>query len=233
MGELTVFIIEDDFRVADVNRQQVEQLPGYRVAGCAKTMAEAFDILEDTQLQPDLFLLDVYIPDSPGLALFRELRIRFPEAGIVFLTAAKETGTIGEALRGGAFDYLLKPVSFERLQQTFSRFRQQHVLLSTRTELFQQEIDLMRTGGDAARNSAQTEGQLPKGIDRLTLDRIADIIRKSPAGGMNASDVGTAAGVSRSTARRYLEHLTAAGQVKAQLNYGDVGRPERKYIPSE
>lgn len=233
MDELTVFIIEDDFRVADVNRQQVGQIPGFRVTGCAKTMAEALELLEDPLLQPDLVLLDVYVPDSPGLTLFRELRRRVPEAGIVFLTAAKETETIREALRGGAFDYLLKPVTFERLQQTFSRFRHQHVMLSTRTELLQQEIDRMRTGGEAAGTWEETAGQLPKGIDRLTLDRITDIIRKSPAGGMSAGEVGETAGVSRSTARRYLEHLTAAEQVKAQLNYGDVGRPERKYIPSE
>ena len=48
---------------------------------------------------------------------------------------------------------------------------------------------------------------------------------------MNAIDVGEASGVSRSTARRYLEYLVMANRAKAMLNYGDVGRPERKYVP--
>ena len=48
---------------------------------------------------------------------------------------------------------------------------------------------------------------------------------------MTALEAGNKVGVSRSTARRYLEYLVSIKEADAQLKYGDIGRPERKYIP--
>ena len=72
---------------------------------------------------------------------------------------------------------------------------------------------------------------MPKGIDQLTLERIEQMLQQSPSEGMTAIHVGEAAGVSRYTARRYVEYLVSVQKAKTVLNYGDVGRPERRYIP--
>lgn len=229
--ELHVLIIEDDFRVAEINRQLVEQIDGFHVEGVAKTGDEAMALLTNSHRMPDLILLDVFIPDRKGLELLREIRSSFHAIDIVMLSAAKEAATIEEALRHGIFDYLIKPVDFARFEQALLRFREQKLVFSARQELEQADIDGL-IGIDSPLSSGETlDGELPKGIDQLTLIGIIETLQGSASEGINAMEAGKAVGVSRSTARRYLEHLVSIGEAKAQLNYGEIGRPERRYIP--
>ncbi|MBY0221501.1 response regulator [Sporosarcina aquimarina] len=225
-----VVIVEDDFRVAEINRRFVEQVSGFNVLAELRTAAETLHYLQQAEQLPDLILLDVYIPDSPGLELFWRLRKDFPSIAIILVTAAKETVTVEAALQGGVFDFLIKPVDFDRFNKTFTRYRKQKVLLASKKEVNQEELDRLLFGSGLRADKSITADGLPKGIDRLTLERIEEISEHSSAEGINAFDAGEAAGVSRSTARRYLEYLVSVGKVKAQLQYGDVGRPERTYV---
>lgn len=227
---INVLVIEDDFRVAEINRQLVEKVAGFQVIGVAKSAAEALSFLKEAKELPDLLILDVYIPDSDGLSLFWTLRTQYSHIDVIMLTAAKEAATIEEALRGGIFDYIVKPVDFTRFEQTLERYREQRALLSSKTELVQEEIDRL-TGLQSRTPARRSADELPKGIDRLTLQKIQEFLDVSPTNGVNAAETGEAVGVSRSTARRYLEYLVSIQAAKAELNYGDVGRPERKYIP--
>ncbi|WP_226916932.1 hypothetical protein [Halomonas sp. FME65] len=45
----------------------------------------------------------------------------------------------------------------------------------------------------------------------------------------SAEEVGAAMGASRTTARRYLEYMTGTGTLVAEVSYGSIGRPERRY----
>lgn len=229
--ELHVLIIEDDFRVADINRQLVEQVDFFQVAAIAKTGEEAIDFLQHSSRLPDLILLDVYIPDRTGLDLFWEIRSKYREIGIIMLSAAKESAIIEEALQGGISDYLIKPVDFKRFEQSLNRFQEHKTLLHSKKEMEQSEIDRLLGIFPASFPLMDNEAALPKGIDQLTLEGVMEILSASAASGINAIEVGKAVGVSRSTARRYLEHLVSTGEAKAQLNYGEIGRPERRYIP--
>lgn len=224
MTKYRVLIIEDDFRVADINRQFIDQADGFTVAGICHTASEALMFLEQQECLPDLVLLDAYIPDVKGLELLWELRRRFRSLDIVMVTAAKEVETIQEALRGGVFDYLIKPIESSRMMQMLKRFRDERALMGQHTELDQSVLDraLIRS------EFAQAEGgRLPKGIDPLTLDKVRGGLDARVA--QTASSLAQQTGVSRSTARRYLEFLVAQGEVKAELDYGEVGRPERRY----
>lgn len=228
--ELHVLIIEDDFRVAEINRQLVEQVAGYQVDGIAKTGDEAMDFLANSHELPDLILLDVFIPDRMELDMLWEIRSNFHPIDIIMLTAAKEAATIEEALRCGIFDYLIKPVDFSRFEQSLLRFSEQKAFLASRQNLEQTDIDRL-IGIEPIALLSDTTGELPKGIDQLTLVGIMEILQSSAPAGINAMETGRSVGVSRSTARRYLEHLVSTGEAKAQLNYGEIGRPERRYIP--
>lgn len=220
-----VLIIEDDFRVADINRQFIEQTADFSVAAICHNAADSLSFLDSQSILPDLVLLDAYIPDVNGLELLWEIRRRYRSIDIVMVTAAREVETIQEALRGGVFDYLIKPIESTRMSQMLQRFQNEKMFLSQHNELEQGQLDnaLIRNKG-----SASVDEKLPKGIDPLTLERIRE--------GLSAFDVSQTAislahftGVSRSTARRYLEHLVANGEVQAELDYGEVGRPERRY----
>lgn len=228
-NELQVLIVEDDFRVAEINRRLVEEIPGFAVIQETKTAAETMRFLASTSQLPDMVLLDIYIPDSPGLELFRKIREHYPAVDIILLTAAKEVQTVQEALQGGIFDYLIKPVDFERFTQAFSRYRSQKAVLSSKQEVSQEDLDRMLYDKKSHAQSEIREG-LPKGIDPITLATIKESLGTASANGLSAVDAACAAGVSRSTARRYLEYLVSAGQAEAKLQYGDVGRPERTYL---
>ncbi|MFC5601714.1 response regulator [Sporosarcina koreensis] len=228
---IQVLIVEDDFRIADINRQFVNRIDGYEVSYVAKTGEEALAYLHNTRTLPQLILLDVYIPDVQGLDLFWTLRNEFTEIDIIMMTAAKEVETIAETLRGGIFDYIVKPVDFDRFERTFLNFRKQKHLLLTKTELQQDEIDLLTGQQITSSPIKDIDERLPKGIDQLTLEKIKVILQESDESGITALDAGSKVGVSRSTARRYLEYLVSINEADAQLKYGDIGRPERRYSP--
>ena len=228
---IQVLIVEDDFRIAEINHQFINRVEGFAVAETVKTGEEALTYLRSASNLPQLILLDVYIPDVQGLSLFWTLRNEFTEIDVIMMTAANEVETIAETLRGGIFDYIVKPVDFDRFERTFLSFRKQKQLLSTKTELMQEEIDLLTGLQITSMLTNENDDKLPKGIDQLTLEKIKMILLESGEFGITALEAGNGVGVSRSTARRYLEYLVSIKEADAQLKYGDIGRPERKYVP--
>ncbi|MDN4606746.1 response regulator [Sporosarcina highlanderae] len=230
LDTIKVLIIEDDFRIAEINRQFVNRVEGFIVENVVKTGEEALTYLRSVSSLPQLILLDVYIPDVQGMNLFWTLRNEFAEIDVIMITAAKEVETIAEALRGGIFDYIVKPVDFERFERTLLSFQNQKYIFTTKSELQQEEIDRL-TGHQviSTSNIEDLEVGLPKGIDQLTLEKVKNILQESDESGITALDAGSKVGVSRSTARRYLEYLVSIKVADAKLKYGDIGRPERKY----
>jgi two-component system nitrogen regulation response regulator GlnG len=70
---------------------------------------------------PDVVVLDLQLPDRTGLEVFEELRAEAPKRPVIFITAHGTTQTAIEAMKGGSFDYLVKPVDLERLSQVLQR----------------------------------------------------------------------------------------------------------------
>ena len=223
---VSVLIVEDDFRIAEIHRSFVLSAEGARVVGSLRTGRETMDWLAVPGNHADLILLDVYLPDVEGLDLLWQLRNTHKDLDIVMVTAACEADVIEETLRGGVVDYLIKPTDAERVRAMISRYLAKRALLRDGRAVRQDELDRTLRGSvvDAARRTRT----LPKGIDELTLGAIAEALqsRRTPA---TASDLGAAIGASRSTARRYLEFMVADGRAIAELTYGDVGRPQRLY----
>ncbi|TNE73982.1 MAG: response regulator [Gammaproteobacteria bacterium] len=224
MTPIRILIVEDDRKIAEIQRRFVERLEGLELCGIAHTMADARDLVE--VMSPDLILLDVYFPDGNGLDLLRELRAIDSSSDVILITAAKEVETLRSALRGGVFDYILKPLVFERLQDAISRYRDHLNRLSGLHQLAQKEVDalLPRSSGE---DETPKEERLPKGIDALTLNKIREVAARG--GQWSAEEVGAEMGASRTTARRYLEYLVGTGELSAEVTYGSVGRPERRY----
>lgn len=256
-----IVIAEDDRRITELQQRFVEKIDGFQVEAIALTLEEARDLVE--VLEPDLLLLDIHFPEGTGLELLSELRGTNQETDVILVTAAKEASTLQAALRGGVFDYILKPLVFERLQaalQNYARHRQQmDQLLQQEQEeqhLAQQDVDQLLPRGNSLGSSDSSQlhssderspldqsGQtntaektkgtqekvvLPKGIDALTLEKIRQAFQSSRED-FNAEEVGEKVGVSRTTARRYLEYLVSTEELIADVSYGTVGRPERRY----
>lgn len=176
-------------------------------------------------------LLDIYLPNGSGLDLLRSIQQRYPAAYVIMITAAKEIDTVRDSVKGGDFDYLLKKLVFERLQESLKKFLlfrgRLAQLQKDRRQISQDEIDQL-IGGEDRREGVY----LPTGIDKLTLEKICSVITEE-RDGLTAEQVSKSIGASRSTARRYLEYLVSEGGLKADLSYGTVGRPERVYRVQE
>ncbi|RTE10195.1 response regulator [Paenibacillus whitsoniae] len=225
---IEVLIIEDDVKIAEINRRFIEKVDHFRVVGIATDDVQAKEQLDI--LRPDLVLLDVYFPDANGLDMLSYIRQHFRDTDVIMITAAKEIEAIREAVRSGAFDYIMKPLIFNRLQETLLRYLDFHRELNRlhhSGSINQSDVDRL-ISGTSKKEFRNENSYLPKGIDKLTLVKIVQAI-STAANGMSAEQIAKEIGVSRSTGRRYLEHLVASGEVFADLTYGVVGRPERVY----
>ncbi|NNC23559.1 response regulator [Salinisphaera sp. USBA-960] len=224
MRPIRVLIAEDDARIAEIQRRFLARIEGVELCGIAHSLADARDQLD--MLQPDLVLLDVYFPDGNGLDLLKELRAGDSPCDVILITAAREVEALRSALRGGVFDYILKPLVFDRLDAALERYRIHREKLDNLDDVAQAEVDtlLPRNHPEPART---TSCRLPKGIDGITLGRVRDVVRAN--GGWSAEEVGAQLGASRTTTRRYLEYLVTAEELTAEVSYGTVGRPERRY----
>jgi response regulator of citrate/malate metabolism len=218
---IRTLVVDDDPMAASIHRSYVERVPGFEVAGEAHTGADA--IAQVRSLQPDLVLLDIYLPDMSGLDVLRQLREDGSHVDVVAITAAKDAETLRTAIHGGVLHYLVKPFFFDTLRERLESYAAHRRRLDRLSEPEQADIDhvfaLLRSHG---RHS------LPKGISAPTLARVVDAVRDAPRD-TTAVDVAERAGISRGTARRYLEYLAATGAVELSLRYGVTGRPEHLY----
>jgi response regulator of citrate/malate metabolism len=217
-----VLVVDDDFMVARIHSGFVERTDGFRVVGVAHTGAEALD--RAATLHPDLVLLDVHLPDMSGLEVLAALRAGGSIPGVVMVTADRELEVVKAALRGGAMQYLVKPFHYDDLAHRLGRVREAMAEIDT-GEADQATIDRL-FAVDARRGSAP----LPKGLSQVTAELVLSSLRER--GEQSAAECADALGLSRVTARRYLEHFVGTGTAKVRLNYGGTGRPEHLYRPA-
>ncbi len=94
-----------------------------RRAGCAVSEAadgqEALEQIDRHEF--DLTVTEIWLPDMDGIELLRQIKARSPEAIVILMTAAASLETAVEALRLGAWDYLLKPCSSQDLCSSVGR----------------------------------------------------------------------------------------------------------------
>jgi response regulator of citrate/malate metabolism len=219
---IRTLVVDDDFMAASVHHSFTERVPGFTVVGEATTGAAALTQVEE--LHPDLVLLDIYLPDMSGLEVMRRLRGAEEEpVDVIAITSAKDVKTVREAMHHGVVHYLVKPFSFSTFKERLESYATLKARLDRIADADQREIDrlyrLLRAGGEDA---------LPKGISSPTLQLIADAVRAAE-GAISAAEVARLCGVSRGTARRYLEFLATSGTLELNLRYGAAGRPEHRY----
>ncbi|OYV73790.1 MAG: Fis family transcriptional regulator, partial [Deltaproteobacteria bacterium 21-66-5] len=105
MTDWSVFIVEDEESVREGIRIALE--PSYRV----RTFPDAESAVEAVRTDaPDLVLMDIGLPGMGGIEGIRAIKALRPETLIVVITAYEDVQTVVAAMKGGAFDYLVKPL---------------------------------------------------------------------------------------------------------------------------
>jgi response regulator of citrate/malate metabolism len=218
---IRVLVVEDEEIAAAAHASYVERVPGFTVAGVARSGADAVRLLRDGP-PVDLVLLDMHLPDVHGLELLQRIRQDGHPCDVIAVTSARDLDVVRRAVSQGVVQYLLKPFTFAGLRgklEQYAAYRDR--LGEAEDEVVQDEVDallgtLRPTGASA----------LPKGMSDATLRLVTARLRESPS---SATEVADATGMSRVTARRYLEHLAETGLVAKHSRYGGGGRPEVEY----
>ncbi|WP_424210716.1 response regulator [Streptomyces sp. BI20] len=218
--DIKVLVVEDDPVAAAAHALYVSRVPGFRAVGTVHTLAAARRLLDRTRV--DLLLLDLGLPDGDGLRFARNLRATGRDVDVIVVTSARDLGVVRESVTLGVVQYVLKPFAFPTLRERLLRY-----------------AEFRRTAGGEAGGQADVDRAiaalrapapttLPKGLSQPTLDRLTALLRAAPEG-LTAGAAATAAGVSRITARRYLEHLVDTARADRTPRYGQIGRPELSY----
>lgn len=223
LDTITVLVVDDDEAVAALHVRYVDTHPDCSVVGLAHTGPDAVEAMQ--RLLPDVVLLDVYLPGFDGLEALQRVRVsgvRQPE--VIAVTAARDIESVRRARSAGVRHYLVKPFSpAELVHRLDDVVRESKRLEAAAVEhrLDQRDIDsLLVTRG-------ATAATLPKGLSRETLELVAQALAHHSA--QSADEIGARAGISRVSARRYLEYLASAGTARRSLDYSTSGRPSVRY----
>ena len=215
-------VVDDDFMVADIHRRLVERDRRFSVCAVAHTAADAMRMVKEHQ--PELILLDIYLPDRSGLDVLRALRSIDADCDVVVISAANDLATIRSVMRLGGVHFLVKPFDSDALISVLDRVA---AMRATTARLDRKVV----TQADIDRAYASMRplpgGALPKGFSAVTQQLVLKALHHDVE--RSAVEIGEATGISRVSARRYLELLVDNGQAELRLRYGVTGRPEHQY----
>jgi DNA-binding NarL/FixJ family response regulator len=191
-------LLVDDHEVVRAGLRLLLTRAGFEIAGEAGTAAEAVSIA--AQIEPDVVVMDVRLPDGSGVEACREIRSARPGTRVLFLTAFEDEDAMLAAVFSSADGYLLKEVNGDKLVQAVRTVAHGlSVLNPGLTRPFVERLRRLseagpRDGGDAL--SAQER-------------RVLALVAK----GKTNKEIGAALKLSPKTVKNYLSHVFQKLQV--------------------
>jgi two-component system, CitB family, response regulator DctR len=222
MADWRVLVVEDDPVVARLHCRFVARVQGFAPVGVAPTAVHGYEMVRN--LHPDLLVLDLGLPGQSGLILLRRLRADGVPVEVIVVTASTATASVRAAIQLGTVDYLVKPFDEERLRKSMRLFERRMAMLDG-DQLTQGEVDRFCSDGPNALR------WLPRNLSGERLDEIRAALARGGAH-VTADEIAAEAGVSRVTARRYLEYLVTIGQATMEPVGTGPGRPRHVYAPA-
>lgn len=135
---INCLIVDDEPMAREILEGHLKKIESIVVVGSCKNAVEAFNMLSSQNI--DLIFLDINMPEISGLSFAKSINKKIK---IIFTTAYREYAIDGFDLR--AVDYLLKPISFERLIQSINKYHHEHIIpqQSPQVELNQEKSDFI------------------------------------------------------------------------------------------
>lgn len=127
---IRILLVDDHLLFRAGLARLLEDYPDLAVAGEAGSADEAVQRAED--LVPDVILMDIDMPDEDGVSATRRIKRVLPDARIVMLTMYTRDSYVLEAIRAGAYGYLLKDASAEELVGTIRMVAQGGAVINPR-----------------------------------------------------------------------------------------------------
>ncbi len=222
-----VIIIEDDPMVAAINRQYIEDTPGFVVKSVFQNGAQALEYLKDNDVS--LIILDYYTPMMSGMAFVDMLHGMGKAPAIIMVTSASDVQIVKSMFSRGVIDYLVKPFEYERFKAALERFKYTLARWEDAcTALKQEEIDsvIVSEGAGESKRMMQT---LSKGLNESTMTMIRQFLSGNSTKFFTSEEIAGRVNLSRITVRRYMNYMLETNQVISTIDYQTGGRPSIKY----
>lgn len=113
----STLIVDDEYSILESLEMYLGE-NGHQVFK-ASTGKEGFDLFR--QHRPEVVILDIRLPDGNGLDILHEMHEYDASAKVIMITAFQDMETTIEAMKGGAYDYIHKPLDIEEVERTVSR----------------------------------------------------------------------------------------------------------------
>jgi two-component system nitrate/nitrite response regulator NarL len=203
LSPIRVLVVDDHPVVHDGVALLVERTRSIAVAGCARSGREAIDMAGE--LQPDVVLLDLRLPDMLGSEAVRAIRKRAPGAAVLIFTAHPDHAALEAAREAGAAGMVVKDVTRSDLAEAIGRAARR---------------EPVPWGAEAAEATAARLARF--GLTR----REYDVLRRVALGETNA-EIAEATFLSRNTVKTYLQSalqkLGARNRVEAIARASEGG----------
>jgi two-component system, CitB family, response regulator DctR len=225
---IQVLLIEDDPMVQEVNKQFIERLPSFQVIDTASNGLEGLEKIK--RIHPDLVILDIFMPSLNGIDTIYEIRKAQMDVDVIIISAANDPKTIRKMMQNGAFDYLIKPFTFDRLKQTLEQYYAFRMEVQPNKSISQSQLDRVIFSSNSTSVTSQVfrKDDIPKGLNISTLEQVMLFMSQQDAP-QSAEEVADGIGIARVTARRYLDFLNEKDILRLDAQYGGIGRPVNKY----
>lgn len=135
MMKKKILVVDDEENI----RKSLRMILEYEGYECieAESASSSFKALQD---DPDIILLDIKMPDVDGMEILQEIKKRKPLTEVIMISGHGTISTAVEATKLGAFDFLEKPLSRERVLLSIrnalekNKLREENILLKKKTE---------------------------------------------------------------------------------------------------
>ncbi|WP_269760093.1 response regulator [Streptococcus dysgalactiae] len=223
---MNVLIIEDDPMVDFIHRNYLEKTALFDSIMSSNSMASAQNILITYAI--DLILLDIHIIDGNGISFLETLSAQHHPCEVIIISAANDGNSIRDGFHLGIIDYLIKPFTFERFEESIRQFVAHREQLANQ-KLEQAQIDQLK----CLTNKKDTKNTqlLEKGLSESTFRWIMENIRtfEKP---FTIQELATSCHLSHVSVRKYIAYLEENNQIDSQQIFTKIGRPYRVYWPS-
>ena len=192
MKTIRILLVDDHEVVRLGLATLLEDTPGVEVVGEAGSAREAFLACE--RYTPDLVILDIRLPDQPGVEVCRQIVGRWSHTKVIILTSFVNDDLIPEAILAGAAGYVLKQVGNEELLRAVEAVRRGEALLDP--QVTQRLLQRVR----------QTERLLDTSAFRDLSEREIGVLLLVSQGKSNR-EIGEALALSEKTVRNHVSNL--------------------------